>query len=105
VGRLTRSDFLVYDEVNERMLAFGTRGVAAYDRAAGEWQILEEAGSHDWHWAAKAFDPLNGRVVSFPVGGMAPTDVPRQFRWGQEGPPSAFNVRTGTWTALVDTGP
>lgn len=105
-GWVARPDLLVYDEASERVLAFGSGTVAAYDATAGEWQVVESDGDVDGHWAAKAYDPLNGRVVAFLPGKMIPTEDPRAFRWPCcSDHVVAFDLRTSTWIDLFDPSP
>ncbi|MGE5156077.1 MAG: hypothetical protein ACM3JP_01100 [Betaproteobacteria bacterium] len=104
LGLVNREDFLVYDERTKEVVAFGVDSVAAYDARTQQWRG-PPSGGVDGHWAAKAYDPLNGRVVVLPVGGMAPTRTMNQFRWAGPGEPVAFDLATGSWSPLLDAAP
>jgi hypothetical protein len=65
-GFETRSDPTVYDEANGRLLAFGTQTVAAFDATTATWEeVWSGDASIGRMQAPKAFDPRNGRVMTF----------------------------------------
>jgi hypothetical protein len=87
----TAGDPVVYDEANERVLAFGARTVAAYDSTAGTWELVWSGEPDLRTRAPKAFDPVNARVVTFArLGGYVPLvdEV------------AAFDLATRDWIVL-----
>lgn len=105
LGWVRQSDVLLYDPESRRILAFGDGRVAAYDPSVPEWRFIAGPGGPDAHWAVKAWDPVNKRVIAIPMGRFAPTLVGGQFTWGRAGPPMAFDPRSESWIPLVSSSP
>ncbi len=94
---------IAFDQATGRTVVFSDGVLAAYDAAAGEWEVLQgdpeapccDTGPLNRLYHALVYDPVNERIVLY--GGRA--RLPGGFRNPQD--VWAFDPRTGEWSELL----